>query len=127
MAQAWEDLGDISGNAAYRHDDVYFITPSLGYTLYYNSNVNIRKGTIYKTTDAGLSWNENFSSLGTHFRCITFMDAQTGIAGNLGKGSFDNTYDTIPLYRTTNGGLTWGRHKSFSTNPEGIMCFDQTE
>ena len=122
MAQAWEDLGDISGNAAYRHDDVYFITPSLGYTLYYNSNVNIRKGTIYKTTDAGQTWNENFSSLGTHFRCITFMDAQTGIAGNLGKGSFDNTYDTIPLYRTTNGGLTWEGTNPFPQTLKGLCA-----
>ena len=121
-AQVWQDLGDISGDAFYRHDDVYFTSPQVGYTVYYSANPDVKIGTIFKTTNAGQSWNAAKVSDGTHFRCITFMDDQIGIAGNLGKGSFDNTSDTIPIYRTTDSGQTWTGINPDPTNLKGLCA-----
>ena len=53
---------------------------------------------IYKTIDGGANWISNFNpieNLGT----ICFIDATTGFAGG---GT------PMRIYRTTNGGITWG-------------------
>jgi photosystem II stability/assembly factor-like uncharacterized protein len=44
---------------------------------------------------------------GTFFRCIAFVDSLCGFAGTVGTDYFPNVTDTIPLYRTIDGGKTW--------------------
>lgn len=111
FAQSWQTTSIVANNLSYRHDDAYFLSTSLGYSILFRTDNSV--GTIYKTLDGGNNWLPVKTSLGTHFRCITFMDDQVGIVGNLGKGSYDDkSVDTIPIYRTTDGGLTW-----VGTNP----------
>ena len=50
------------------------------------------------------------------------MDDQIGSAGNLGKGSFDNTTDTIPIYWTTDSGQTWTGVNSDPANLKGLCA-----
>ncbi|MFM1944394.1 MAG: hypothetical protein RI897_3376 [Verrucomicrobiota bacterium] len=65
------------------------------------------QGSIYKTTDSGLSWvqqslPDNFTS---GFHSVQFLDEQTGwVIGATGR-----------IYATTDGGTTWTRQTSGST------------
>jgi photosystem II stability/assembly factor-like uncharacterized protein len=53
------------------------------------------------------------------------MDDQIGIAGNLGKGSFDNTFDTIPIYRTSDGGQNWTGFNPDPANLKGLCALQK--
>jgi photosystem II stability/assembly factor-like uncharacterized protein len=44
---------------------------------------------------------------GTYFRCIAFVDAKRGFAGNIGTDYYPGVTDTTPLYETRDGGETW--------------------
>lgn len=83
-----------------KQDDVFFVSPKVGW--YVNG-----AGKIFKTTDAGATWEMQLHSPGTYFRCLAFIDEQTGFAGNIGPGYFPNVTDKEPLYRTDDGGKTW--------------------
>jgi photosystem II stability/assembly factor-like uncharacterized protein len=83
-----------------KQDDIYFVSDSLGW--YCNGS-----GKIYKTTNGGTDWKLLFQKKGTFFRCIAFIDSLQGFAGNIGIDYFPNVEDTVPLYKTVDGGKSW--------------------
>lgn len=83
-----------------KQDDIFFINPAQGW--YVNGY-----GRIYHTTDSGNTWEKQLEQKGTFFRCIAFIDSLRGFAGTVGTDYFPNVTDTIPLYRTVDGGKSW--------------------
>ena len=102
---------------AYRgkQDDVLFISPSTGW--YVNG-----AGKIFKTTDSGATWTQKVKMDGTYFRCIAFVDEKLGFAGNIGPGYFPNVSDTVPLYKTEDGGETWNAVTTLEGPPVVGLC-----
>lgn len=94
----WQKLNTIAYPG--KQDDIYFVDEQNGW--YVNGY-----GRIYRTRDAGQSWELQLEQKGTFFRCIAFIDTLTGFAGTVGTDYFPNVTDTIPLYKTTDGGRTW--------------------
>ncbi|MCC7464942.1 MAG: hypothetical protein IT261_01655 [Saprospiraceae bacterium] len=72
-----------------RLDDVFFLNEQLGWCV-------SGGGRIYKTTDAGQTWTNVYSTSG-YFRSIEFHNENIGYAGSLNS----------KFLRTTDGGLTW--------------------
>jgi photosystem II stability/assembly factor-like uncharacterized protein len=83
-----------------KQDDIYFVSPTRGY--YGNGD-----GKIFRTDDAGASWQKVLEQKGTFVRALGFLDAQRGFAGNIGPDAFPGVTDTQLLYRTDDGGATW--------------------
>ncbi|MCY2961013.1 MAG: hypothetical protein NTY35_12690 [Planctomycetota bacterium] len=83
-----------------KQDDVAFVDARTGW--YANG-----AGRIFRTTDGGTTWTQQVHMEGTYFRCLAFVDAQRGFAGNIGLDYFPNVTDATPLYATTDGGATW--------------------
>lgn len=83
-----------------KQDDIYFINENKGW--YVNGF-----GKIYHTVDGGQNWTLQLEKKGTFFRCIAFIDSLTGFAGTVGTDYFPNVTDTVPLYKTTDGGNNW--------------------
>lgn len=83
-----------------KQDDIYFINESTGW--YINGH-----GKIYKTTNGGNDWQLQLDQKGSFFRCLAFIDSLTGFVGTVGTEYFPGVTDTIPLYKTTDGGKTW--------------------
>jgi photosystem II stability/assembly factor-like uncharacterized protein len=98
-AQEWQKMTsapDFRG----KQDDIHFIDEQRGW--YVNG-----AGKIYKTSNGGVDWQLVFEKPGTFFRCVGFLDSLVGFAGNIGTDYFPNVKDTVPLYKTMDGGLTW--------------------
>lgn len=83
-----------------KQDDIFFINKNEGW--YVNGF-----GKIFHTTNGGENWEMTTEKKGTFFRCITFLDSKKGFVGNLGTDYFPNVNDSIPLYKTTDGGENW--------------------
>ena len=83
-----------------KQDDIYFVNEKTGW--YVNGY-----GSMYKTIDGGETWTKVFENKGSFFRAIAFLDEKTGFLGTVGTDYFPNVTDTIPLYKTTDGGVTW--------------------
>jgi len=83
-----------------KQDDVVFVD---GQTGWYGNGL----GRLFKTTDGGQTWVKQMDQPGTFVRALGFIDAQTGFLGNIGPDYFPNVSDTVPLYRTRDGGQTW--------------------
>jgi len=94
----WKKLQTVAYKG--KQDDIYFIDPNNGW--YVNGG-----GKIYRTRNGGQDWKEIFSKPGTYFRCVGFIDSLRGFAGNIGTDYFPNVTDTIPIYQTVDGGLSW--------------------
>jgi photosystem II stability/assembly factor-like uncharacterized protein len=79
-----------------------------------NDPSNITSGGIFKTTDAGLSWDKQetaFPVPGGHPNVIHFFDADNGLCiGNPRGGYWE-------IYTTTNGGTNWIRVDSANIPP----------
>lgn len=76
-------------------------------------------GQIHRTTDGGVTWTKQFDKTSyTHFRSVGFFDSLNGFAGALGWGDVNNTAakDSVILYRTTNGGVSWAPEHQLSSN-----------
>ncbi len=83
-----------------KQDDICFVDEHHGW--YCNG-----QGKIYRTENGGADWKLVFEQKGTFFRCIAFIDTLHGFAGNVGTDYFPNVSDTIPAYRTDDGGKSW--------------------
>jgi photosystem II stability/assembly factor-like uncharacterized protein len=104
---------------AYRgkQDDIYFTDEKNGW--YVNGS-----GKIYHTSNGGESWQMQLDKKGTFFRCIAFIDTLTGFAGTVGTDYFPNVTDTIPLYKTTDGGKTWSVCEYKGNYVKGLCAID---
>ncbi|MBX7045630.1 MAG: T9SS type A sorting domain-containing protein [Ignavibacteria bacterium] len=85
-----------------RYDDVFFINLNTGYLV---SGL----GQLLKTTDGGNSWTVNFENMHAVFRSVGFFDENNGVLGTL--------TDSLPLFRTSNGGASWEKVTSFAGSP----------
>ena len=83
-----------------KQDDISFINEKEGW--YVNGF-----GSIYHTQDGGVSWEKQLEQKGSFFRAILFLDENIGFVGTVGTDYFPNVSDTIPLYRTEDGGKSW--------------------
>lgn len=83
-----------------KQDDIFFVDAKAGW--YVNG-----LGRVFHTADAGETWTQQIEQKGTYFRCVGFLDAQRGFAGNIGTNYFPGVTDTTPLYATKDGGATW--------------------
>lgn len=100
-----------------KQDDIVFSDPQHGW--YVNGY-----GAIYKTSDGGSTWNKIHEHKGTFFRCITFLDSLNGFVGTVGTDYFPNVTDSIPLYRTQDGGYTWSAVNYKGPYVKGLCAFD---
>jgi photosystem II stability/assembly factor-like uncharacterized protein len=100
-----------------KQDDIFFVDENNGW--YVNGY-----GKIYHTTDGGQHWKVQLEKKGTFFRCIAFMDSIHGFAGTVGTDYFPNVTDTIPLYKTVNGGENWEPATYAGNNIKGLCALD---
>ena len=84
-----------------KRDDIVFVDSATGF---YGTG----KGKLYRSDDGGHSWRLAWEHEGTFIRSLGFIDRDHGFLGNLGAGlGVPGLTDTIPLYRTSDGGATW--------------------
>jgi len=114
-AQQWTKLS----TEAYpvKQDDITFIDDQTGW--YINGY-----GKVYQTKNGGTTWNKLFESKGSFFRAIAFTDSLTGYMGTVGTDYFPNVQDTIPLYKTIDGGKTWKAVAYKGPYVKGICAID---
>lgn len=89
-----------------RYDDIFFLDNDTGWA------VSGSEGTVYKTTDGGINWIQQFY-VPFYLRNIEFLNQDIGFLGTL-DGRF---------YRTTDGGANW-EIVSISPNPPAICGLD---
>lgn len=100
-----------------KQDDITFINEKEGW--YVNGY-----GKIYHTRNGGLTWEKQLEKKGTFFRCIAFVDSLHGFAGTVGTEYFPNVTDTIPLYKTIDGGKTWSAVTYSGPYVKGLCAID---
>ncbi len=110
-----------------RFDDFYFTNPDTGWAI--NPNYSFytaapQYGRIFRTYDGGNTWTKLKDGSNTFYRSVGFADALTGWIGNIADTALHTTYryttDTIPLYRTDDGGVTWNPANLPQPHPLGI-------
>lgn len=100
-----------------KQDDICFVNEKYGW--YGNGS-----GKMYKTIDGGLTWSVVADKPGTFWRCVAFIDTMIGFAGNVGTDYFPNVKDTIPLYKTIDGGKTWNPVNYVGPYVKGLCALD---
>ena len=100
-----------------KQDDITFINEKVGW--YINGY-----GAVYHTENGGQSWDKIFEKQGTFFRTIAFLDENIGFIGTVGTDYFPNVTDTIPLYKTTDGGKTWNPVNYKGPYVKGLCAID---
>lgn len=98
-----------------KQDDIYFVNENVGW--YVNG-----AGKIFRTQDGGATWQLQLDQPGTFFRCVAFIDEQHGFAGNIGPGYFPGVTDSVPLYETTDSGVTWKAVTTIEGEPVVGLC-----
>ncbi|MEZ4821054.1 MAG: YCF48-related protein [Ignavibacteria bacterium] len=89
-------------------DDFYFINTNTGWLI--KGIDPIKK--VYKTLNAGNSWDVIFQSTNMVFRSIAFRDSMNGFIGTL---------DNDALLKSSDGGKTWKKETNFiGDDPRGI-------
>lgn len=111
IAQSWQLLPN-SPAQTFRHDDVWFINPTVGWVV----NVS---GQVWNTKDGGNTWAQLINQPSS-FRCVGFFDSLHGCVGNLGPGNWAPTNDTNPMYITSDGGKTLQLPVIIGSKPIGI-------
>jgi photosystem II stability/assembly factor-like uncharacterized protein len=100
-----------------KQDDICFVDANNGW--YCNG-----QGKIYHTNNSGTTWDKIYDKPGTFFRCIAFIDTLKGFVGNVGTDYFPNVKDTIPLYKTIDGGKTWEAVNYSGNYVKGLCAID---
>jgi photosystem II stability/assembly factor-like uncharacterized protein len=100
-----------------KQDDIYFVDENKGW--YINGF-----GKIYHTTNGGESWTLQLEKKGSFFRCIAFIDSLTGFVGTVGTDYFPNVTDTVPLYKTIDGGKNWTAVNYSGKQVKGLCAID---
>lgn len=116
----WDNLPNAPFLNNYKHDDIYFINPNVGWVV--NGPINVGdSGMVHKTTDGGLSWTRQFTVSRSRFRSVAFVDSLKGFVGNVGAGISSAVTDTNVFYKTLDGGNTWSVVQNMTgPRPEGI-------
>jgi photosystem II stability/assembly factor-like uncharacterized protein len=97
-----------------RHDDVFFLDPSNGWL------VNTR-GETYRTSDAGASWTQLGVLAGVPLRCVGFVTAERGWAGNI--NTTNNPTPDRALFETLDGGRRWTNISARIQGPQVVgLC-----
>lgn len=114
-ADSWETLP----TDAYpgKRDDISFADARHGW---YGTG----KGDLYATQDGGAHWAKVASKPGTFIRALGFADENVGFIGNVGVGYYPGVTDTVPLYRTDDGGKTWAPVRFEGAAVAGICAID---
>ena len=100
-----------------KQDDISFIDKNTGW--YVNGY-----GKIFHTKDGGKTWEQQLEQKGSFFRAINFIDNKVGFVGTVGTDYFPNVTDTIPLYKTTDGGISWKPVDYEGPYVKGICAID---
>ncbi|MCC5945809.1 MAG: alpha/beta fold hydrolase [Bernardetiaceae bacterium] len=100
-----------------KQDNIYFVDESTGW--YVNGY-----GKIFHTKDGGKTWEKQWEKEGSFFRTIAFIDKNIGFVGTVGTDYFPNVTDTIPLYKTTDGGKTWNPVAYEGPYVKGLCAID---
>lgn len=100
-----------------KQDDICFVNPSTGW--YVNGY-----GKIFKTENGGETWVKVHENKGSFFRTIAFVDENLGFVGTVGTDYFPNVSDTIPLYKTSDGGLSWSPVDYTGPYVKGLCAID---
>lgn len=100
-----------------KQDDITFVDENTGW--YVNGY-----GKIFHTTDGGKTWEKQLEQKGSFFRTIAFLDKNVGFVGTVGTDYFPNVTDTIPLYRTKDGGKTWNPVSYKGPYVKGLCAID---
>jgi photosystem II stability/assembly factor-like uncharacterized protein len=114
-ASHWQKLNTVPYKG--KQDDITFINRNTGW--YVNGY-----GHIYHTTDGGNTWVQQVEQKGTFFRCIAFIDSLHGFAGTVGTDYFPGVTDSIPLYKTDDGGNTWKPVSYSGPAVKGLCALD---
>lgn len=113
----WAALQGAPSNGQ-KQDDIFFLDAQNGWAV--NGS-----GQVHRTRNGGQSWTRLINQPGTYFRCIGFLDSLNGFAGNIGTNYFPGVTDTIPLYRTQDGGRTWTAvTQTTGAIPTGLCAID---
>jgi photosystem II stability/assembly factor-like uncharacterized protein len=118
----WDTLS-LPVAAAGRYDDIFFISPQVGWAIDGGQQgPNSIDGRIYKTEDGGTTWSLQLDSSINYLRSIRFVDSLHGWVGTLGYNANTSTPDSTLLYETTDGGTTWlvADSKIEGTKPAGL-------
>ncbi len=115
QAQTWQKLTTEPYQG--KQDDITFVDRNTGW--YVNGY-----GRIYHTTDGGQTWTKQLEQKGSFFRTIVFLDKNVGFVGTVGTDYFPNVTDTIPLYGTRDGGVTWKPVPYKGPYVKGLCAFD---
>jgi len=103
----WRSLTDIP--VAYsRYDDVFFFNKDLGWAA------NGAEGKVFKTTDGGMNWIQQFELNTVYFRNIEFLNHNIGFLGTLSSD----------FYKTTDGGYTWQKVNNIPGPIDAICGLD---
>ncbi len=100
-----------------KQDDISFINENEGW--YVNGY-----GNIFHTTDGGINWENQLQQKGSFFRTIGFIDKKHGFVGTVGTDYFPNVTDSIPLYRTIDGGKNWTPVSYKGPYVKGVCAID---
>jgi photosystem II stability/assembly factor-like uncharacterized protein len=100
-----------------KQDDIHFTDAATGW--YVNG-----EGKIYKTEDGGQQWKLLLTKPGTYFRTVGFVDNKLGFAGNIGTDYYPGVTDTVPLYRSDDGGANWAAVTIPGPPVKGLCAID---
>lgn len=115
---AWQSLP--SAPKSVRCDDIYFLNPQIGWAIHANFNPTYKTpiGSVYKTTNGGITWQPLLTNSYSYHRSVGFADELTGWVGVLRTTVYPS--DTTILKETTDGGLTWHSANLPTPRPVGI-------
>lgn len=100
-----------------KQDDIVFINEKTGW--YVNGT-----GALYFTDNGGETWEKRYEKKGSFFRTVAFLDEKVGFIGTVGTDYFPNVTDTIPLYKTVDGGKSWEAVSYKGPYVKGLCAID---